>query len=429
MQVYTARQAILNTKEKVIGYELLYRDGEKNSFPANIKPHVATSRMILRTHFNEGLSSITGGKRAFINFTEDCLLADFPKLINREKVIVEILETVKPSDEVYQKCRELFKAGYILALDDFIYKPEWRRFLPLIKIIKFDISTTPLKSLPPVLLEIKKIRQKGNMKNKIHMLAERVETKEEFLLAKKMGFDFFQGYYFCKPQMHSAKDVSLSESTLFNLYQELCRKELDIDKINQCFETDEGLAYKLLTYMNSGIISATQPISSIKQALVYLGEKETRKFLTLLTTTLMSKGKPKEVMRVGIVRARTCENTAKKVAPGVSSESFLVGLLSVLPAILDRPMTQIIEKLPVSEEIEKALLPSSPEEKSSVLRIILDATLLIEKGSWHLTSKECAKLRIDYDSFCEMHQEAIKWAQRYEATTGLSAEERSKAAS
>jgi EAL and modified HD-GYP domain-containing signal transduction protein len=414
MKIFTARQAILDKENKVMAYELLYRDGEENSFPMNIDPHAATGRIIVRTHLNEGLSNITGGKTAFINFTEKCLLSDLPEMLPKDKVVIEILESVNPTDAVYEKCRALYKKGYRLALDDFVYKSSWARFLKLVRIIKFDITKTPLHTLPKFINSLREMQRKGNLKNKIALLAERVETHEEFELAKKLGFHFFQGYYFCKPEMHASKDVDLNSSSLLSVYQELCKKELNINAITKCFESDEGLTYKLLNFMNSGLFSVESPISSIKQALTYLGEEKLRRFLTLLTTSQMAVNKPKELVRVGIVRARTNEGIAEKVLPAMTNEAFLAGLLSILPGILDRPIGQILENLPVTEEISDALLPKVGKPEST-LRIVLKVTELIEKGSWHLTTKECLKLKnISYDDVNEIHTDALGWAKQFE---------------
>lgn len=415
MNVYTARQPILNKKENVVGYELLYRDGEDNRFPVGVDSHEATTNILLRTHLNEGLPSITDRKLAFINFSEACILKKVPTLIPRDQVVVEILEDVSPSDEVYQQCAELFKKGYRIALDDFIYKPEWDRFLRFVKIVKFDISKTPIETLPKIIDRINRLKRVGNLKNKLIYLAERVETREEFEATKKLGFSLFQGYFFYKPEMKKTRDVNLSQWTLFNLYQELCRPEMDLVKISSYFESDEGLTYKLLTFMNSGLFSIKNPISSIKQALIYLGEFELRKFLTLLTTSVLSKGKPDELLRIGVVRARTCELAAAKVRPELKSEAFLVGLLSMLPSILDKPITEIIDKLPINEDIRAALLPVANDKKESDLKIILNAVSLIEGGSWHNTSKECMKLNIKYDFFCDCYKTAISWARQYQS--------------
>jgi len=404
MHVYTARQAIMNRKQHVIAYELLFRDSEENIFP-KVDPHAATSQMIIQTHLNSGLGAVTCDKPAFINFTEKCLLSGFPELLPKNKVVIEILETVRPTDEVFEKCRALFHAGYTLALDDFIYKREWKRFFRFVKIIKFDISQTPLNTLSPVLAVLKE-----NYKN-IRYLAERIETQAQFVEARKMGFHFFQGYFFCKPEIHKARHIDTEHELLFELYQELCKTELDINRITDCFQRDLGLTYKLLRYINSGVLPLKTNINSIKEALVYLGEEQTRKFLTLLTTATLAKNKPKEIIRMAIVRARSCELTAKKVLPGASGEAFLMGLLSLIDAILDRPMESILDELPISDEIKDALLN---ERSSGLLRVIINAVRHFEKGKWHDTSKECLKLRVSYESLAGYFNDAMTWAKLYE---------------
>lgn len=402
--VYTARQAIFNRKVHVVAYELLFRDGEENRFP-NIDHHEATSKLILRTHLNEGLNAMTMGKRALINFSEKCLLSGLAELLPREEVIIEILETVNPTDEVYDKCRALFHAGYMLALDDFIYKKEWGRFIPLVKLIKFDISKTTLTQIAPL---IDKLKGRKNLR----LLAERVETQEEFALAKKMGFHFFQGYFFCKPEMRKGTDVDAQSATLVALYQELSRPHLNIARISTFFEQDVGLTYKLLRYINSGILPIKTQINSIKQALIYLGESQIRKLVALLTTATLAANKPKEMVRLSIIRARSCELTMKKVVPSLSDDAFLMGLLSLIGAMLDKPLDVVLETLPVSDDIKKALLD---EKEQTPMRIVFDAITLYEKGSWHLTSQECKKIRLSYDVLSANYQNAMLWAQQYEA--------------
>ena len=404
MNVYTARQPIFNRRQQAVAYELLFRDGEENRFP-NIDPHHATSKLIMHTHLNGGLATVTDGKPALINFTEECLLSGFPELLPPDKVMIEVLESVTPTDEVYAKCRELFHKGYALALDDFVHKPEWERFFNLVKMIKFDIQKTPLSEIQPLIARLRVQRPK------LKLLAERVETHEEFKIAKDMGFTFFQGYFFCKPEMCKERDVSPDQVVLIELYKELCRPVINMKQISKCFEQDLGLTYKLLNYINSGILPIQTEISSIKQALVYLGESQVRKLITLLTTATLAFKKPKEIIRVAITRARACELVAEKVLPAMSDEAFLIGLLSQIPAILDKSMEEVLEKLPVSEDIKVALL----EPKSqSLLRIIYDAVTLYERGDWHLTTIQCYKLKLEYDTLGDYMLQAIAWAQSYE---------------
>tara|TARA_A200000159_G_scaffold164895_1_gene197152 strand:- start:12038 stop:13333 length:1296 start_codon:yes stop_codon:yes gene_type:complete len=423
MNVVTARQAIVNKKAHAVGYELLFRDGESNSFPIGMDPHAATGKLINQTHLNFGLKEITDGKRAFINFSEKCLLEDYPYLMSPKDIIVEVLESVTPSDAVFNKIRNLFHNGYIIALDDFVYSSEWARFLPFVKIIKVDITQTPLDSLGSFMRYLRDYKAKTNRKNKLYLLAERVETHAEFVQAKKLGFDYFQGYFFCRPEMRKYKDVDISQSTLLSLYQELCRREISFDRIAGHFRNDEALTYKLLVFMNSGLFNISKPISDVRHALSYMGEVNVRKFISLLTTSEISKGKSREIFRIGTIRAETCEKAARAIAPGKASEAFMMGLLSVLPSILDRSMESVLSFLKVTDDIKEALLADDKQcdkAKGGILYVLLNAAKNVEKGSWFNTSECCKKLNINYDSFCAMYAESIKFSQKYELASANS---------
>jgi len=410
MRIVTARQAILNRKKQVVAYELLYRDGETNSFP-DIDPHQATGKLLLNTHLNQGIPKLTEGKKAFINFTASCIKKRFPLMLPKEQIIVELVETIDPTDdEIFNAVRELFHAGYKIALDDFLYRKEWVRYFPFVRLIKFDISVTPLEKIVPLLKKLKELNHKFSRKNRIHLLAERIETKEEYEAAMKLGFNYFQGYYFFKPEIKEGRDVELSALTLFQLYKELCRPELNINNIAEYFKNDAGLLYKLLTYINSGVLPTKNPITDVKQALVYLGAGEVRKLLALLTATEMAVGKPKYLAKEGAVRARCCESVAIKVVKEKAGEAFLAGLVSMLPSLLDCDIEKLVDVLPLSEEIQVALLGPKPGQKDTILRNILKAVLLHGEAKWHDTVKECQKVGISYDVLSHMYTDAVAWA-------------------
>ena len=402
MKVYTARQAILNRKENVVAYELLYRGGPENIFP-QIDPHKATSKLIMRTHLNQGLAVITSGKPALINFSEESILTGLPLILPPKEVMIEILETVTPSDEVYQACRTLYHKGYHLALDDFVYKPEWNRFFNLVKLIKFDIQATSLDELTPL---INKLKARKNLK----ILAEKVETKAEFLQAKKLGFHFFQGYYFCKPEMSENKEIDTSQVVFFNLMQECLRTQLNINKLTGYFERDVGLSFKLFKFINSGILPLTQKITSIKSALIYLGENETKKLMLLLTTGILAIDKPQELTRLAIIRAKFCELMAAKTMPELADAGFMVGLFSLLDAMLDSPLEKILTDLSLAPEVLTALTGDSP----SSLKYILNAVSYYEQGSWYNTKKNAEMVRVNYEELTDYYQTAIVWANKFD---------------
>jgi EAL and modified HD-GYP domain-containing signal transduction protein len=401
MKVYTARQAILNRKENVVAYELLYRGGPDNIFP-NIDPHKATSKLIMRTHLNQGLSFITNGKPALINFPEESILNGLPQILPSDKVMIEILETVSPSDEVYQMCQNLYIQGYHLALDDFVYKPEWNRFIKLVRLIKFDIQATSLDEIAPL---IKKLKNRKKLK----ILAEKVETKEEFLQAKKLGFHFFQGYYFCKPEMSESNDIDASQPILLCLMQECMKTPSSVKNLTSYFERDVALSFKLFKFINSGILPLTQKITSIKNALIYLGESETKKLILLFTTGILAKKKPKELTRITIIRAKFCELMASKNMPELAEAAFMVGLFSLLDAILDQPLEKILTDLPLAPEVFEALTCDKP----SALKYILNAVTYYEQGSWYNTTRNAEMVQVNYEELTDYYQSAIKWANKY----------------
>jgi len=401
MKVYTARQAILNRKERVVAYELLYRGGPENFFP-QIDPHKATSKLIVRTHLNQGLGLITDNKPALINFPEESILNGLPLILPPKQVVIEILETVNPSDEVYQVCKTLFHQGYHLALDDFVYKPEWNRFFKFVKLIKFDIQITTLSELEPL---VKKLKTRKNLK----ILAEKVETKEEFLQAKQLGFHFFQGYYFCRPEMSENSEIDSNQPILLSLIQECLKTHLNINSITSYFERDVALSFKLFKFINSGILPLTQEITSIKNALIYLGEAQTKKLILLLTTGVLAENKPKELTRLAIIRARFCELIAEKTIPHLTEASFLVGLFSLLDAMLDSPLEKVVNNLPLAAEVVTALTSDKP----STLKYILSTVTYYEQGSWYNTKRNADILNVNYEKLTDYYQNAIVWANKY----------------
>lgn len=408
MLVYTARQAILNRRQNVAAYELFFRDGPENFFPQNVDPHEATSKLIGRTHFNKGLRPLTSGKLALINFSEESLLKLLPMLIPKEDVLIEILETVTPSTAVYNACVELYRAGYRLVLDDFIYKPQWKRFLKLVKMIKFDIRLTPLDSIAPL---VTKLLENSNIK----LLAEKVETREEYLEARQLGFHFFQGYYFCQPEMHQSHEVESNELLLFAIYKETLGQYLNYKAIGNLLEQDSNLTYKLLCYINSGGFPLRTQITSVKQALTYLGDTQLRSLLSLFVTAILASKKPAELTKMCVIRAKFCELVVKKNTSDITltESAFLTGMFSLLDAILDLPIEKVLERLPVSQNIKETLLDSQ-DKSQTPNSMALRAIKLLESGSWYLAEREADKLQLTAKILDQYYQEAITWSEFFE---------------
>lgn len=400
MKVFVARQPIFNKKQQVVAYELLFRDGTSNSFP-NIADDRATARMIMDNQLNLGTRYLTSGKKALINIGPDSLKQELSYFLPPRDVILELLETIRPTQENYEYVRALFHSDYRLALDDFEYSKEWEPFLTLIRLVKFDILATPLCEIEHT---VNKLKKRKNLK----LLAEKVETLEEFELAKSMGFNFFQGYFFAQPRVIEQNDIEINYAIALLIYAEVLRPNLNINKIAELFAQDTALAYKLLRLMNSGVFPIKSRIESLKQALVYLGDERVRKFVGLIMTAHVAHMKPSELTRLSIVRSRFCELIAKKMAPTNANSAFLVGLFSLLDAILDKPMEVVVNKLPFPELIQEALLG-----KPNILYYILNVVKAYEKGSWWSLQEACLLINLSDDCLPDFHQAAIRWADMY----------------
>lgn len=400
MSVFVARQAILNRNQNVVAYELLFRDSPENCFPG-VSDGQATARLIMENQLNLGTRHITSGKKALINIGPESLKLDLCEFLPCKDVVIELLETIEPTDDTYDLCRKLFHSNYKLALDDFVYSPQWERFLKLVNLIKFDIRLTPLDEIPLVVNKLKKHKN-------IKLLAEKIETDEEYKLARQMGFDYFQGYYFARPAMIEQKDIHYNYGLVIAIYSEVMKPDPDVKVITGLFELDAALAYKLLRLLNSGVFPLQSQISSLKQALVYLGQARLKKFVSLIVTAHTARTKPIELMEMCVIRARFCELIASKVAKQVQGEAFLTGLFSLLDAILDKPMDLLVDKLPFPDEIKVALTG----EKND-LYYILETVKAYETGSWWALEKAVSLINLDSAFLPKLYKQAVKWADSY----------------
>jgi EAL and modified HD-GYP domain-containing signal transduction protein len=400
LKVFVARQAIFNRKKQVVAYELLFRDGSSNSFP-NIAEDKATAKLILDNQLNLGTRYLTSGKKALINIGPDSLKQELATFLPANDVILELFETIQPTKENYELVRSLFHQNYKLALDDFVYEPAWNPFLKLIRLIKFDVMQNPLPTIVPIVEELK---QQKNIK----LLAEKIETEEEYQLAKKMGFHFFQGYFFAKPRVIEETDIEFNYTIVMLIYTEVLKPNLNIAKIAVLFSQDTALAFKLLRLINSGVFPIKSKIESIRQALVYLGYERIKKFVGLIMTAHVAKTKPLELTRISIVRARFCELIGNKIKPDSGSSCFLVGLFSLLDAILDRPMEKLVVQLPFPDELQKALLG-----EANFHYYVLNIVKAYESGSWWKLQKACQYLNLNDECLPEFHASAILWADMY----------------
>ncbi|MFW8589208.1 EAL and HDOD domain-containing protein [Glaciecola sp. 2405UD65-10] len=398
MSFFSARQPILDTDKNIFGYELLFRISSDNIFP-DVDEEAATSKMIEGLQFDLGLDKIASGKWAFINFTEQSLLNAYPNMLPKEKVVVEVLETVTPTPVVYKQLQTLAIEGYVIALDDFIHSDAWEPYYKFTQIIKVDckfISQTELDDILDVKARFPHIK----------LLAEKIENYKEFIRYEKLGFELFQGYFFAKPEVIKSVSLSSSQSVLSGLLSEVTKKVPNFAQITKLFEIDVALSFKLLRYTQSPIFKRRKSIDNIKQAVVLLGHTELERFVMLLFAATIGEGKPTALIKLSIHRAKFCEQFAEraKFDKEVSS-AFLVGMLSLIDAMLDAELEQLISAMPLSDSIKEALVLHQ-----GLLSEFIALCQYCETGDWEAMEAAGEKYNITLDELLTIYQDAELWA-------------------
>ncbi len=398
MYFYAARQPILDLNKKLYAYELLFRDSINNVFP-DIDGDVATSKMVEASKFNMGIADFTANKPAFINFTLETLSKGYPEMLSPDELVVEILETIKPGKRLLALCKDLFEKGYTLALDDYEHKTVWKHFYPYVKIIKIDWQNSTLD-------EIKEIIAAVADQPHIELLAEKVETYEEYNQAVELGCVLFQGFFFAKPEMMKTKTLTPSQMAMAELLYETSKAELDLAGITAVFERDVSLSYKLLRYANSAMFKRRNEISSIKQALVTLGSIELKRFMGLMFASNVNPDKPSELINSAMARAKFCELAANNIKNNVdSSKAFLTGLLSLIDAILDEDIESVLAKLPLAQEIKDSLLTREGD-----IAQLIQLVEFIEHAQWDESTATMEKLGLTKELVVKDYNDAITWA-------------------
>ena len=404
IESFVARQPIFNTEEDVFAYELLYRDGFENAYNPDIDGKEATSQVLTSSFGVIGIDEITDGNYAFVNFTEQLLLEEVATVFNPETIVVEILEDVEPSQEVISACQKLKEKGYTIALDDFIFAPKYQSLIDLADIIKVDFMISS-EGERHKLVEI--AQQKD-----IDLLAEKVETREELEEAKEMGYKYFQGYFFSKPVVLKGDDLPVYPTNYVRVLNELNTKEPDLDKIAKFIEQDMSLSYKLLRLINSAIFSLRKEIESIKQALVLLGLEEVQKWFNLIIVDDLAAEDDLEAVRLALVRAKFAELLADNLnITRDENKFFLMGLFSMIDVLMNRKLEDLLDELPIAQEIKDGLLG-----KGGIYTDIIDLITAYEKGKWEKINNCCKKRCLKDDDISESYLQAIEWSNNISAT-------------
>jgi EAL and modified HD-GYP domain-containing signal transduction protein len=399
MKVHVARQPIFNANRELRAYELLYRDKEALAYNSNTDGSKATRAVVSDAVTAFGMHNLTNGKYGFVNFTRQLLLGSLPSLLNPDDFVIEILEDVEIDREVLTRIEDLKRRNYIIALDDYCGEAKNEEIFDYINIVKVDFRLLDQASRASV---AKKLLQK-----EITLLAEKVETEEEFHQAVADGYTLFQGYYFAKPTLFSKDTLDVASNTFLRVMRELRQPEPDFRELARIIRNDLSLSFRFLNQINSAAYYAGYRTNSLEDALVRLGLKEINRWVTLLFIRETVSKEMEELARMALVRGVFAEKLAQKIGTGVSpEEAFTTGMFSMIDAVLDNNLSLVLEDLHMSPEVKEALLGAD-----NSLGRILRFTLLYEAGNWdeafELTSKDN---KIPSEEIADYYMEAITYA-------------------
>lgn len=393
-QVYIGRQPILDGKLEVYGYELLFR-GNVEATGARIgEADSATSRVLLNAFVDIGLENLCGGKYAFFNLTRDFIVNNVEFPFPGDKVAIEFLEDEAIDDDLIIAAKAWADRGYLLALDDFTWRDDAIPLLGFAHIVKLDVMALGEKGMQE---HVDKLRQFQQLK----ILAEKIETPDEFAFYQRMGCDYFQGYFFSKPDTVKAESLADNKLSVLRLLQKLAEPDVGPRELEAIIRTDVGMTYKLLKCVNSAFYGANVKLESINRAIIYMGVDAVRNWVRMLALAGLD-DRPSELARHALVRARLAEEVAHEVRGHLNAEAaFTAGLFSMLDALLNVPLHEALKELPLSENVREALV-----EGRGPLGDLLKQVIAFEQGDAAIL----ADSKLDSGEWNQLWLNAIKWA-------------------
>lgn len=392
MDVYLARQPVYDRQMQVVAYELLYRPGAQSDAGTIDNPEEASSQVMVNTFMEVGIENITGGIPALINVTRDFLTSGVFPIKFRDRLIPELLEGMEVDDHLVQVATQLVNQGYRFALDDFVWSDEWEPLVDIADIIKLDVMALGEQGVRVQLEKLAGVKAK--------LLAEKVETHEEFEAYLDMGFDLFQGYFFAKPKLIKEKGIPASKYVVMKLLGETARENADVDEVVKLISQDARLTYKLLKIVNSAFFGLPRKVNSIQEAVVILGFKELKCWASLLSLASMD-DKPTELLITAMVRGRMCQHLAEKLQMEEPDKFFTAGLFSMLDALMDSHLEDIIQQMPFSDDLTRAVLKHDGQ-----IGVVLHTVVAYESGDW----KEIHLGSLGQEEIWDAYLKAIEWA-------------------
>jgi EAL and modified HD-GYP domain-containing signal transduction protein len=387
-EVFVARQPILDRRLVAVGYELLFRAGQATTAVVS-DSEGATATVVLNSFTELGLERIVGSRTAWINVSREFVLQGLTRSIPPELVLLEILEDQLVDDEFVAAVRGLKQQGYRLALDDFQLTADVRPLLGLVDVVKLDLLELGREGLTKV---ISRLRPYG-----VTLLAEKLEEQEDFAFCVEAGCDLFQGYFFCVPELVRGKRVDANRQSLLQLLAALQDPGIELHELEQRIARDVGLSYRLLRYINSAFFGLRQEIRSIGQALALLGVQNLKQWAALSVFASVDE-KPAELTVTALIRARFCELAAESDPGATGSEFFTAGLFSVVDALMDAPMEEVVASIPFTDDLRRALVGHEGAKGR-----LLDCVTALEAG-------EFTRAEAIIPHAAELYLSALTWA-------------------
>lgn len=389
--VYIGRQPIYDRKMHVHAYELLFGDSKEKV--ANYSDtDLGTTQLMANIFLEIGLERIVGQHPAFIKLTRHFILGHHPLPVDPKQVTLEILDDIHIDKELVAAITKLSESGYQIALGDFTFNKEAVPLLELADIIKIDLRKVKASDLPSYVQRVRMYPAR--------FLAEKVETQEEYELCKNIGFDYFQGYFFCQPRIITAQRVPSNRLTILKLLGEISNPVADIHQLSTTISQDVSLSYKLLRYINSVQFALRTEVDSIENAVMMLGLDVVRNLANLLILSNIE-DKPSELFVTALVRAQMCELIARQLNLPQTAMYFTTGLFSVIDAMMDQPMESIMALLPLTDVIVGALTHGTGEAGE-----ILHSVIAYERGDWD----NAGYAGLDANQLREFYLQAINWS-------------------
>jgi c-di-GMP-related signal transduction protein len=397
VDIFVARQPVLDRRSRVVGYELLYRSGLANAYDG-ADPTRATASVLAGSLLGIGIERLVGNGQAYVNFARDALLGGYALTISPKRLVVEVLEDVRADAEVRAACEHLKAAGYTIALDDFVPGGRTEPLLDLADIIKVDFRQ---------LDRADRARVAGRRPSAFaRLLAEKVETADEHAEALALGFNLFQGYAFSRPETLSARGASAAQGPRIELMRVLQAEDFDLGRVEDLLKRDPALALAVLRYVNSAAFGLRGRIGTLRQALAYLGQRRIRAWIMVILLADMGRGAPFELVVSSVVRGRFCELVGELA--GLSHRGpdlFLLGLFSRLDAITGRPLAEVVGDLPLAADVIDALAGPS----ASPLALVLDLARAYEDGRWDEAAGLAGAIGVPALALPERFMDAVDW--------------------